>query len=368
MNRCLFILITSLILLFCCESKTALPYKEPIFLIHQKELVEKYFNNPYLSSVLFSYTVGGQKGVSKSVITSHKNLYLIHLFTPSGLHLSSLFFFLTPLLSFLKFKSFNYFFMASLLLTLPPFFLDGFWAVKRVSFLRLLFLVFKKTPLKLSLFAIFILAFALDFVFGTFKDSPLSFTYSFLFLGMIFAGQKWPSIWLPLFIMLGQFIVCFFQQIPFFPLNFFLGFLLTSLFSLLFPIFFLAFCIPQFSVIAKFFLSLFLFLVKFGSDFLKNSPSFFISGDGLLLIFLLISSLDFKKKGIFFILFVLFHSAPLWNIREERFQKIKSFFLAEDKKGIEKISRTEKGYKIQYKEGWICNYNISSLGMLKNCQ
>ncbi len=368
MNRCLLILFISLILLFCCESKPSLPYKEPIFLIHQKERVEKYFNNPDLSSVLFSYTVGGQKGVSRSVTTAHKNLYLIHLFTPSGLHLSSLFFFLTPLLTFLKFRSFNYFFAVSLLLTLPPFFLDGFWAVKRVSFLRLLFLVFKKIPLKLSLFTLFILAFSLDFMFGTFKDSPLSFTYSFLFLGMIFAGQKWPSIWLPLFLMLGQFLVCFFQQTPFFPLNFFLGFLLTSFFSLLFPLFFLAFCFPQFSLIAKFFLSLFLFLVKFGSNFLKNSPSFFISGDGLLLIFLFISSLDFKKKGIFLIFFLLFHSTPLWNIRDRDHQGNKGFFLAEEKKGVKKISRTEKGYKIQYHEGWVCNYNISNLRILKNCQ
>lgn len=368
MNRCVFILIISLILLFCYESKTVSSYKEPVFLIHHKEVVEKYFDNPNLSSVLFSYTVGGQKGVSQSVINSHKNLYLIHLFTPSGLHLSSLFFFLTPLLSFLKFKSFNYFFLASLLLTIPPFFLDGFWAVKRVTFLRLLWLVFRKIPLKLSLFSIFILAFSLDFIFGTFKASPLSFTYSFLFLGMIFSSQKWPSIWLPLFLMLGQFIVCFYLQTPFFPVNFFLGFFLTSFFSLLFPIFFLSFCFPQISLIAKFFLSIFLFLVKYSSAFLKNSPSFSISLDGLLLILLFISNLEFRKKGLCLIFFAFFHSIPLWNARESGYQKRNSFFLAEEKKGIKKISRTEKGHKIEYLEGWVCQYEITGLGMAKNCQ
>ena len=365
MNRCLFILLLSLALFFCIESKNTYHYKEPVFLINQKEVVQKYFNNNKLVSVLFAYTIGGQKEVPRSLTTAHKNLYLIHLFTPSGLHLSSLFFFLTPLLSFLKFRSFNYFFAASLLLTLPPFFLDGFWAVKRVAFLRLLWLVFKKTPLKLSLFTVFILAFILDFFFGTFKDSPLSFTYSFLFLGLIFAGQKWPSIWLPLFLMLGQFVVCFLQDIPFYPLNFFLGFLLTSLFSLLFPLFFLAFCFPQISLIAKFFLSIFLFLVENGSTFLKNSPSFFISGDLLILIFLFISSLDFKKKGILLIFFALFHSVPLENFKVVA---NKSFYLADEKNGIEKILRTEKGYKIHYKEGWVCNYQISNLGMNKYCQ
>lgn len=368
MNRCLFILITSLILLFCAESKRSFPFKEPLFVLNQKEKVEEYLPNPKLASALFAYTIGGLKGVPKSVITSHKNLYLIHLFTPSGLHLSSIFIFLTPLLTFLKFKSFNYFFALSLLLTLPPFFLDGFWAVKRVSFLRLLWLVLKKTPLKVSLFSVFILAFCLDFFFGTFKESPLSFTYSFLFVGMIFSNQKWPSIWLPLFLMLGQFIVCFFQDIPFYPLNFFIGFFLTSFFTILFPIFFMSFCFPIFCPITKWPLSLFLTLVQVGSNFLKNSPSFFISGDLLFLIFVLISSLNLKKKGIFLILFTIFTSSPLMNVTDRSTKISENFYLADEKKGIKKISRNQKGYKILYEEGWQCSYVISALGMEKNCQ
>jgi hypothetical protein len=70
---------------------------------------------------------------------------------------------------------------------------------------------------------------------------------------MIFAGQA-PSIWLP-FLMLGQFLVSFFQQTPFFPLNF-SGF--CDLIFFTFIPFFSPFVFLNF-LIAKFFISCFYF-------------------------------------------------------------------------------------------------------------
>ncbi len=368
MNRVLFILITTFILILCYESKRSIPTKEPLFITRQKEKVESVIKDNNLSSVLFAYTVGGQKGISKSIVSSHKNLYLIHLFTPSGLHLSSLFLFLTPLLAFLKFKSFNYFFVLSFLLTLPPFFLDGFFAVKRVSFLKLLSLLFQRTKNKFSLFWIFLLAFLLDFLFGTFDGAPLSFIYSFLFLGLIFSHQKWPFIWLPFFLMLGQILIHFFLDTPFLPLNFILGFFLTSIFTFIFPIFFISFCFPGISFFSKFLLSVFLFLIKWGNFYLKHSPSIFISGELLILILIFISSLNFKKKATALIIFSIFSSPAIFNLNKIVPQRRDSFYLALDKEGIKKISRNTKGYIIEYHQGWRCSYEFSLGGINKSCQ
>ena len=41
----------------------------------------------------------------------------------------------------------------------------------------------------------FVIALLMDMLFGSFNDSPLSFCYSFLFLGIIYSGSGWLFLW-----------------------------------------------------------------------------------------------------------------------------------------------------------------------------
>lgn len=199
------------------------------------------FSSKEAANLLTSYCAGVRQGITKRVREAHQRLHLQHLSTPSGLHFSSLFLLLTPLLVYLKKKQHWWLLTIPIALCLAPLLFEGFYSIKRIGLLKAAILYCRFNKISLSSFQVFLLVFLGDFLLGTFHDSPLSFIYSFLFLGLIFASLKGPKILMLIHLFLGQILISYFQESALYPLGFFFGFLLTSVFSFLFPLFLLTF-------------------------------------------------------------------------------------------------------------------------------
>ena len=341
----------SFFLFYCFASKETTP-----LLTHKiSNLMPGRGNGP-----LRSYVLGDKRKLGRSLKWAHKVLTIQHLFTPSGLHLSSIFLLILPLLKKLS-PRIRWF--ISLTLFILPLFLPGFWAIKRICLLRILKLFFTR----LSWFSVFLIAFTLDFFWGTFDQSPLSFCFSFLFLGLIFSLEGKDGGSLPLVLFTGQILISFFWQSLLNPFGIFIGQLISLIFSFLFPFFFIAFWVPYKFLLFP--LDLFTYMVIVGAKISKDFPSFYITFDILILFFIMSASIRLKIKVYLIILFICFYPPNLFNLPPKYFHKKRryDFYLVEERAGINSIKRTRRGYKIKYNSGYTCSYSLFNTFWQKSC-
>lgn len=172
-----------------------------------------------------SILTGRSAPLSRFMKERYQTLGLNHIFTPSGFHLSAVLF---PFLKVLKNSRQQL--VVLLIIGIGLFFLPGLGALKRM-------LVIKAHQNLLGLHLGFILAMLLDLFFGTFQNSALSFTYSFLFLGIIYSGLNGVSLIIWFFI--GQITLAYFQGNDISPLLLLFSPILNFGFALLMPVLFL---------------------------------------------------------------------------------------------------------------------------------
>lgn len=230
------LLLSGLLLSFVKDDRKPRPYTYkplPREIFKRQQLLRFDFENKQLANLAVAYSSGHRSGLTKKMRLAHQRLHLQHLFTPSGLHFSALLIFLSPLLFWTPKRGLFLFTLALLCL---PWTLEGFYSIKRISALKIAHLMAKKMGIKISPFTLFLVVFLIDFFVGTYRDSPLSFSYSFLFLGLIFATFKEAKITMIASLMLGQVLVGYLNSTEIYPLGFVLGFMATSAFSLVFPL------------------------------------------------------------------------------------------------------------------------------------
>ena len=230
-------------------------------------------------SILKAYLLGDKSSLPYKLKKAHKKLHLNHLMTPSGLHLSSALFLI---LVFVKRRSFRFFLFFSIGLFFYS--LNLFPAMNRMAW----FGAIKQTNSKGPLFN-FYLTFLMDFILGSWFKSPLSFSLSFLFLGIILHAYQLGKKQTFLSLGIGQILVSFLFQSAFYPIGFSLGFVITSLIPFLFPLFLLSFIVDINMV--GWFENLILFLSQF--SFIKVKIS---------LIALLFIPLIYKPKVLLILL------------------------------------------------------------------
>jgi hypothetical protein len=174
-----------------------------------------------------AFMQAAQTGNKASFNYHNKNLLkrfgLLHLLTPSGLHLSSI---LGLMLIFLPRKFHIVVFVVTL-----AFFINNpaLYSLKRVLYFQIIRYFCKSSKLS------FLMAFFVDYITGGFYKSVLSYAYSFLFWGVIIFSPK--NYWIlckNLFI--AQLVAINFNQdsINFFTLI--INPVFTSLYSTLFPL------------------------------------------------------------------------------------------------------------------------------------
>ena len=188
-----------------------------------------------------AYILGEKFHLNSREKRAHKKLHLIHLFSPSGMHLSALLF--LPSLFLRKRKKIfllllAFVFGAALFFDLPH------------SFRRMcLVLGAIKITQRFNFFVV-ALAFLLDLVLGLFWEGfwskPLSWFMSFLFMGTLTLQLHGGKRSLYMAFLGGQAVVglCFEQAV--YPVGMALGWLVTALFPCFFPLLLVESFIPPF--------------------------------------------------------------------------------------------------------------------------
>jgi competence protein ComEC len=130
-----------------------------------------------------SMLTGRSAPVAKWIKTQYQTLGLNHLFTPSGFHLSAV---MLPFMKLLPTKRWQ---LAILMvLGIGLFLIAGQGALKRMVAIKINLTLFGQKEG-------FILALVFDVLLGSFTNSPLSFCYSFLFLGIIYSKKNFLFLW-----------------------------------------------------------------------------------------------------------------------------------------------------------------------------
>lgn len=177
-----------------------------------------------------SILTGRSAPLSRMMKERYQSLGLNHIFTPSGFHLSAVLF---PFMKILPKVTYQLYFL--IVIGIGVTFLPGLMALKRMILI--------KTNQKLwGIKAGFISGLILDILFGSFQSGALSFSYSLLFLSIIYSGAR--GLGLILWFFIGQLIIAYFQGndisllILFFSplLNFAFTFAMPFLLILAFPL------------------------------------------------------------------------------------------------------------------------------------
>ena len=196
--------------------------------------IKKGFERPEVANVLMSFFTGNKSGISPYTKKSFKRVNLSFLLSPSGIHLSGLFVFLTFFIKKIKFKWIKHLTKTTMLSTL--FFLPGFESIKRLALLRILFQFKFFSKIKISTPHIFILMFLISFLMGHYKTSPLGFIFSFAFLGTFFSLQNHSKLQLILGLFSTQLILALFLGDKVSLASIPIGLFGSFIFSFIFPL------------------------------------------------------------------------------------------------------------------------------------
>ena len=172
-----------------------------------------------------SILTGRSSPLSKLLKERYQNLGLNHLFTPSGFHISAV---LMPIFKFIRNQHQQLGLI--ILLGIGLAFLPGMGALKRM-------ILIKGHQKILGQHLGFIVALILDVFFGSFQKGAISFTYSFLFIGIIYSGLE--GIGLIIWFFIAQMILAFFQGSDLSPLLLLFSPFLNFSFGILMPVLFL---------------------------------------------------------------------------------------------------------------------------------
>lgn len=262
------------------------------------------------SKNLYTATQIGIKRKTKNLNTILSKYGLLHLMTPSGIHLSSVLVFLK--LIFPK-KIFPFLLIALSLFLLN---ISGFHSLKRVSYFYSINYLLKHTKVS------FIATFFFDIITGGFTSSPLSFSLSFIFWGtIIFSNSTKIVIIIELFI--TQLIVSNILSSKISFLTILINPIVTSTFSAIFPLLSFQYWVNKFDTLDYLsykFHSLFVDLI-----YLMDNLNFSVFiPTSLILIFIVKGKV--KNKIVFYLLL----QSPLLNNKIEKVKKQNIFINAKN--------------------------------------
>lgn len=340
------------------------------------ELIPRYQSEPIEFSTL-SHRLEQVYFLGKSYLLQpwekryFRALTILHLFTPSGLHFTSLLLPIRLLLKKFKLK-YRYTFVIKLIIILPFCFLENFHSMRRVAIFAVLFLLQSKpnqnihrglpsktVPETNKLMHLFLATFLIDFINGSYSTSPLSFTYSFLFWGSILAGLNGPKwkVFSNLFI--AQALMCFYQEENFWPLGFLFGQIITMLYSLIFPI--LATIEAACSKVI-FLNEIHIALYAF-AKWQYSLPA--------LTIYLPIISILLTRKRFILFLIGIAYSSPCFNLPTNESQPHSKYFLSQNflkHKRKEDVFYTPRKTLIKTKENDICYAKLKNTVWVLKCK
>ncbi len=297
------------------------------------------YNDKNTAGFHYALVTGDKSQLKAKTKKAFQKLFLLHFLTPSGLHLG----FIISILCFFSRK----------LLWITPvlFFLDGFYAAKRVLVL------FYLNQFKFDRVYVFFIFFIFDFIFGSFEKNPLSFSLSFLFLGIIYTNNNFRSLF---FSFLGaQILVSFFFGQVFSFVGFALGFALTPILVATFPVY-----LTGFHEGAKTLSRTTIFVVESLAE-LVSFDATFVSFNLIIILFLLVIPWKFRGKSFLIVFTFTIHSCPIINLHS-----LKHLYYAPQIFRFKHISfrRTRTGYKSMSEDGSVCYLRLRNFSYEIDCR
>ena len=162
--------------------------------------------------------IGYKRLIDKNLKVAFQNLGIMHLLTPSGIHLASILIVLNKLLP----KS-----LLKLILVVFYIFINingGFHSIRRILCFCLLKDTIKSSKLN------FYITFAIDLIIGGYSSSALSFSLSFLFWGVIIFSNK-NKVELLINLFFSQALISFFFNAKISMFSIIINPIITSIFS-----------------------------------------------------------------------------------------------------------------------------------------
>lgn len=214
------------------EPKKHYQFSPPLLKMHHKKLVK--ISNKKGVSLWHAIVTGDKSRLSKDQLQKYKHMGLMHVLTPSGLHLGSVIW-LQKLLPQRLFIA-ALFFLSMGISLLPTYF-----PIKRI-------LIFKwfKLSTNVNNELLFLLTFIMDLCLGFYSQSPMSSLLSFLFWGTIITHKKFqgPSLLKKMSLNLLLVNLIFLQSTSF--LAFFINPLVSLFVGISFPLLILGYAISPF--------------------------------------------------------------------------------------------------------------------------
>lgn len=334
--------------------------------VERSYLGKKYedlsFEKYRLSELTRAYATGQRRHLSRKVRDMHRDLGLIHLTTPSGLHLSILWRFFNPFLGLLTALT-GLTFLPAITISISTFVIwnmDGLMAMQRMSLYRLLrFPLFFRMRLNRGI--IFLITLALSLLLGNFSQSPLSFGLSALFFGLILASSH-NFFKMAYSLICAQALVQSLMVQKFTFISSFLGVIITPIFVFIFPLSLIEYWVVgklPFSLGIEYIIYLFLKLIKIAHTVGEFTPSaYWDTSFSLALAFLFLGQ---TKRVIYCgVILLLFSTQPVYNlppraylseVQVQKYTRYPLFFKPEN------IERTRRGYKT-WTEQQVCYHRL----------
>jgi len=281
-----------------------------------------------------------------------RSLHIEHLLTPSGLHLSILTSWLFPFLGRMR----------KLLCLCPVFFLQQFYSLKRIALLKTLNILFPK----FNRLHLFMWVTVIDFIFGSFKFSPFSFIYGFLFLGSLIATtykKELTSHHIPFRLLGAQCMVAYSMDTNLYIVGFFICLVATSLFSLIFPQLILDILFLKLQLFEHFLFSKWLLLKWWNLLLFGQKLSYFFGAIEINILIILAIFLILVRFYKIAGLFILLSSASLWNAPKNS-KEIMNITLPKD---FIRVEQTKWGYKTWHKQKGRCHHRHRPVGIEITC-
>jgi len=228
-TRLLCIYVLSLGLLFVSTDDQNYRLR-PTFFRSKKVTATGVFFDKKDPALFNAYVLGYKQGLARAIKKAHQILHLMHLMTPSGLHFSAFLLLFWPL-TFLGKKGSVLKKIVITIVCLGSFLLPGFNSLKRMAGFNLLKIFPTRFCSSLNYFRLFWIVFLVDFVFGSFWQFKLSFSFSFLFLGILLSQKSLSLKELTLSLYAGQLISSFFMHTQYYLAGPILGMLFTFFFG-----------------------------------------------------------------------------------------------------------------------------------------
>jgi hypothetical protein len=275
----------------------------PSLFAKQKTPFKESFDAAENGHVAWALMTGEKNGITPRTKNHFQQLQIGSLLSPSGLHFSTLLLLVGFFIQKIVRKKFS---RKIRFCFLVIFYFLPFLTMKRIILFRIFMMIRNQYKIKCSLEILFFFTFFVAFLLGHFKQSPLGFVFSFLFMGTFISLRDHPRLFSLMAIFASHQLICLFTSGSVSPWALLLNIPFLGFFPLLFVATIVYFVSYQFVAInwLEPLMRFFIVSVHQVAKLIQGSE-----WDASLSLVLAIWMILLKKPKRYFVIFLILHSA-----------------------------------------------------------